>query len=264
MITIVYAKPGGGKTAYLTANTEPYLKGRLGYELQKKSNEQIENLNLQGGNFSYVPVPPVYTSFDIYTSIGYKKERHALWIDGFRLGFENEKVPVVLVAPSSKIRICEGQVYFDSNKILPWWVTAFMEQHRHWDLDIMIDTQRPMRIHKSIRELARFVEIRGMVHYYNKRGKLVATKFFTREFEDNFAWESYMNTGKVTYSENEFVYNGNVFSHYQSTSQSKLFIPTSDFTYMPHLQWDDLNTNLQFGKIQYSQQAPEGYWQKRG
>jgi hypothetical protein len=45
------------------------------------------------------------------------------------------------------------------SKAFPDWQSRWYEQHGHNNLDIWLDTQRPMLIDVNIRELSQFVEI---------------------------------------------------------------------------------------------------------
>lgn len=131
MITIVFGKPGCGKTAYLTADAVKYMNGsKECYELLERSCSEVSRLkDFVGPAFS-----PVYSNYPITVQHGYGKRRVSFYVDGFRLGLDIEQLGVFHLPPCSRVYLCEAQRYYNSrnSRDFPEWVSRYFEEHRHF------------------------------------------------------------------------------------------------------------------------------------
>ena len=122
--------------------------------------------------------------------------------------------------PYEAIGITEAQKYLNSRMSMyfPEWQSRWYEQHGHDNLDIFLDTQRPMLIDVNIRELAQFIEIVKLkisYDYYGRPCKLVWT---IRTIGNSSLFDKYMSSGKQDkscYKESKVVANYNVFDLYE-------------------------------------------------
>lgn len=101
-------------------------------------------------------------------------------INPFRLGFANDFVQTHFNLPFECIFITEAQKYLNSRMSMyfPDWQSRWYEQHGHNDLDIWLDTQRPMLIDVNIRELSQFIEIMSLEFSYNGYGRIARFNYF--------------------------------------------------------------------------------------
>ena len=270
MITIVFGKPGAGKTAFMAADAVRYLNhSQAGVDLWGKTNRALEDLNNDGALFSPPVLPPVYTNFPLFSNPGSYAMGRSYYIDGFHLGFENDNVEIMPVLPFSRIYLSEAQRYYNARKSkdLPDWVSRFYEEHRHFGLNILLDVQRPGLIDVNIRELCEsFVEIRGMENELDPRGNILRSTFHMRVFEDWKFVETYLSgSSTVPYLETQTVYEGNVFECYESRVYFKHFIPTAgDFSQILHVSGRDVLEDAEISKILYRQTPPEGFYPVKG
>lgn len=272
MITIVFGKPGAGKTAYLVHDALEYMTfGDAGRALHATTCRKVQELNDNGGLFTLPTVAPVYSNFPIRSNAGTDAESCSYYIDGFHLGFKNEDVDVMPVMPGSRIYLLEAQRYYNSRraKDLPDWVSRFYEEHRHFGLNILLDVQRPALIDVNIRELCGcFLEMRGMTHITNKQGVITSSVFHVRRFEDWKYVDRYMSGSDAAYEEIDIKHTGNVFEAYQSFSYFNQFVPTEgDFSQIFHVQGRNVTEDAEIAQILYRQTPPEGFYpgsRKRG
>lgn len=253
MITIIFGPPGVGKTVLLThfANMAAFDRERI-----KNMQNEIKLKNANGFNLT-IPKHPVAANYDImFRKFGYSP-RLSRRINPFRLGFANDLVDTHFCVPFEFIAITEGQKYYNSRKstIFPAWVSRFFEQHRHDDLDIYIDVQRPMLIDATIRELAQFIEIQKLTIKKDEYGKVKSLKWHVRLFENSKLFDRYISSGgkEVCYTEDIITADYNVFALYDSQSCKPKF-------YAGHFDKDfDLNyskplENSKEGYIEYLKQ----------
>ena len=267
MITIIFAPPRTGKTCFMTHCLNIYAFDK---ERNSLMRHEIINKNANGFNLT-IPKHCVSSNYDIeFHKFGYSP-RHNRRINPFRLGFKNEFVKTHFNYPYEAIGITEAQKYLNSRMSMyfPEWQSRWYEQHGHNNLDILLDTQRPMLIDVNIRELAQFVEIMKLKIYYDDYGKVKKLKWTIRRIENSSLFERYMASGKQDkscYKEETITANYNVFALYSSQSCKPKF-------YDGHFDEDfdineskPLDNSLQ-GYIQYltdnDDELPEGYYQAR-
>lgn len=263
MITIVFGKPGCGKTAYMTADAVKYMNG------SKDCLDLLDVCRSQCGVFAPPELSPVYSNYPITVQHGYRKCRVSYYVDGFRLGLDNDSLGVFHVPPCSKIYLAEAQRYYNSrnSRDFPEWVSRFFEEHRHFGLDIMLDVQRPGLIDVNIRELCeRFVEVLELKHDVDGVGNIKATTFVYREFSDWKYVDKYLASGDDSNSKVvQERFEGNVFDHYESRSYFNVFLPSEDsgFNYIVHSVGDE-DIQRQYAWQFYPQTAPEGFYPVKG
>lgn len=270
MITIIFGVPGAGKTALLThlANMACFDNER--YRAMKR---EIMSKNANGFNLT-VPKHCVSSNYDItFRKFGYSP-RFCRRINPYRLGFANANVETHFVVPHEFIAITEGQKYYNSRaggkSSFPVWIARFYEQHRHDDLDIYIDVQRPMLIDAIIRELCQFIEIQKLDIKTDDFGNVKSLKWYVRRFENSKMFDRYMASGgsdKETYTNDTITADYNVFGLYDSQSCKPKF-------YAGHFDEDfDLNysqpvENTKDGYIEallkYDDEMPENFFGKKG
>ena len=132
----------------------------------------------------------------------------------------------------------------------PEWQSRWYEQHGHDDLDIFLDTQRPMLIDVNIRELAQFIEIVDLRLSYDRFGKVDALKWRIRKIENSQLFDKYLSSGKkdkTCYTEETVIAEYNVFALYDSQSCKPKF-------YAGHFDED-----FDYQESQPTEESLEGY-----
>ncbi len=270
MITIVYGKPGSGKTAFLAADAAHWMNYSAdSLELFHASYNKVKELCDQGYRFTPPDRPPVYTNFRVAVPCGVIEPFKSYDLDGFRTGFEREDditYDMMSVYPGSRIYFSEAQRYYNSRlfTMLPDWISRYYEQHRHFGLNFMLDVQRAGLIDLNIREIAeRFVLMREVVHKTDKLGNIVASTFRYNEFSDASEVDRFSRSGSGDSVSREKTYIGNIFESYDSTSYYRSFIPKrGDFSHVVHPDPDSIDYIERFEEF-YPQQAPEGFYGRK-
>ncbi len=267
MITHVVGKTRVGKTAFLVADMTQYMNRSISdLELYQRCCEEVLSINANGDfGFALPAQSPVYSNFKTCFQVGYNQYVGSYYMDGFHMGVENEFVDTLPVLPCSRIYLSEAQRYYDSNHTggIPEWVSRFFEEHGHFDLDILLDSQRPILVHKNIRELIhRFVYVENMHNFTDKMGNIVASRWTYKEFDDWKYVESFIDNGDTRHCETKTLdYLGNVFEHYESKCYRAQFIPVRrQFSMQQHMYGARDDDELLAMKFRYSQTAPENYW----
>lgn len=267
MITIIFAPPRTGKTCFLTHILNTYA---FDTERNLLMKHEIINKNLNGFNLS-IPKHCVSSNYDIeFHKFGYST-RHNRIINPFRLGFKNEFVKTHFNYPYEAIGITEAQKYLNSRMSIyfPEWQSRWYEQHGHNNLDIFLDTQRPMLIDVNIRELAQFIEIMKLKVYYDDYGKVNKLKWTIRIIENSSLFERYISSGKQDkscYSQKAIVANYNVFALYSSQSCKPKFYDGHFDEDFDIYESKPIENSLQGYKnylIKNNDELPDGYYQPR-
>ena len=268
MITIIFAPPRTGKTVFMThqANICAFDRQRnraMANEIMQKQNNGFSKLT--------IPIHCVSANYDITHRKFRYSPRYSRRINPYRLGFANKFVKTHFNLPYECICITEAQKYLNSRMSLyfPEWQSRWYEQHGHNDLEIYLDTQRPMLIDVNIRELAQFIEIVKLYVYYDDYGKVKALKWLIRKIENSSLFDRYMSSGKKDkdcYTEEEVIAEYNVFECYDSQSCKPKFYQEhldEDFDY----QQSEVTEESLDGYIKYLQEnddeLPENYYQRR-
>lgn len=248
MITIIFAPPRTGKTCFMTHCLNMIAFNR---ERTRKMEREIIKKNNNGFNLS-IPKHCVSSNYAInFRKFGYRP-RPSRIINPFRLGFDNQFVKTHFNLPYEVIGITEAQKYLNSRMSMyfPEWQSRWYEQHGHDDLDIFLDTQRPMLIDVNIRELAQFIEIVDLKLSYDRFGKVDALKWRIRKIENSQLFDKYMASGKkdkTCYTEETVIAEYNVFDLYDSQSCKPKF-------YAGHFDED-----FDYQESQPTEESLEGY-----
>lgn len=188
----------------------------------KQMQSELVRKNLNGFSLT-IPKHTVSANYDItFKKYGYSP-RHNRRINPYRLGFSNNFVETHFNIPFEAIGITEAQKYLNSRMSMyfPEWQSRWYEQHGHDNLDIFLDTQRPMLIDVNIRELAQFIEIMKLKIGYDKYGKPNKLVWTIRTIGNSALFDKYMSSGKQDkscYKESKVTANYNVFDLYDSQS----------------------------------------------
>ena len=267
MITIIFAPPRTGKTCFMThiLNLHAFDKLR-----NKQMRQEIMRKNANGFNLT-IPKHCVSSNYDItFRKYGYSP-RFNRRINPYRLGFDNEFVKTHFNYPYEAIGITEAQKYLNSRMSMyfPEWQSRWYEQHGHNNLDIYLDTQRPMLIDVNIRELAQFVEIIKLTIFRDNYRKICKLQWKIRKIENSSLFDKYMSSGKQDkscYTEEIVEADYNVFNCYDSQSCKPKF-------YAGHFEEDfDINESKPMedsllGYIKYLEEnddeLPENFYQSR-
>ena len=267
MITIIFAPPRTGKTCFMThlLNLSAFNKERNG-----KMAKEIIRKNSNGFNLS-IPKHCVSSNYAIgFRKFGYRL-RPSRVINPFRLGFDNPFVKTHFNLPYEVIGITEAQKYLNSRMSMyfPEWQSRWYEQHGHNNLDIYLDTQRPMLIDVNIRELAQFIEIVNLRLSYDDYGRVNALKWKIRKIENSQLFDKYMASGKkdtTCYTEEVVIANYNVFSLYDSQSCKPKFYAghfEEDFDYNPSKPTEEsLEGYIRFLE-EVDDELPNNFYQRR-
>ena len=267
MITIIFAPPRTGKTCFMTHLLNLHAFDR---ERTKSMVREIMRKNANGFNLT-IPKHCVSANYDITFRKFRYSPRLSRRINPYRLGFKNQFVKTHFNLPYEAIGITEAQKYLNSRMSMyfPEWQSRWYEQHGHNNLDIYLDTQRPMLIDVNIRELAQFVEIIKLTIFRNNYRKICKLQWLIRRIENSSLFDKYMSSGKqdkTCYTEEVVEADYNVFACYDSQSCKPKF-------YDGHLDEDfDIQESSPVeesldGYIKYLQEnddeLPENFYQSR-
>ena len=239
-------------------------------ERNKLMRQEIMRKNQHGFNLT-TPKHCVSSNYDIkFRKYGYSP-RFNRRINPYRLGFKNEFVKTHFNFPYEVIGITEAQKYLNSRMSLyfPEWQSRWYEQHGHDNLDIFLDTQRPMLIDVNIRELAQFIEIVKLKIYKDDFNRVCKLKWTIRRIDNSSVFDRYIESGKKDkscYIQETVIANYNVFNLYDSQSCKPKF-------YDGHFDEDfDINESEQMeesleGYIKYlkdnDDELPENFYQSK-
>ena len=270
MITIIFAPPRTGKTCFMThvANGYAFDKARN----RAMAREIVGKIQSGFDGIKTVPIHCVSANYDMTFKRYRYSPRFSRRINPYRLGFDNPFVKTHFNLPYEVICITEAQKYLNSrlSMYFPDWQSRWYEQHGHNDLDVYLDTQRPMLIDVNIRELSQFIEIVKLDIAYNDFGKPCSLTWHIRRIENSSLFDKYMASGKhdkSCYTAEVITADYNVFACYDSQCCKPKFYQghfDEDFDYSPSKPTEQ---TLE-GYIRYLEEnddeLPEGYYQKRG
>lgn len=263
MITIIFGKPGAGKTSLMAHLIEDlYIK--KGRELLKTCEDLIVIEN--ESRLYPLPLPqkpPIFANFEVEFLAGYQKKFSPYFFNPYYFGIENDEFPVQHILPGGAYFIDEGQRYFNSRKSgsFPDHVSRAFEVHRHFKIDIYIGVQRPKLIDLNIRELTpRFWEIIDTQNETNGYGGVTKTTWTLREFSSDTEVMERIQTGEGGRQLPPIVHDGNIFESFNSFEQKKLFFPKDEknagFTLLPFRPAGELPEKL---KEIYNPGEPKWY-----
>ena len=173
------------------------MKPQFAKKQVREANKICDKLKNAG--YCFHP-PQDHTVFcDTYfESRGYMQKRNSAYrFNGVEFGIPNQKHPTSLLVPCGKYFFDEAQDLFDSHiSALQTFVTKAFELSRQLKLFVGIIAQRPIRIHKDIREIATFVEAVKKEDKKSKYGVLLQTTWTLKIIYDNTDLENYLTTKK--------------------------------------------------------------------
>ncbi len=266
MITIIFAPPRTGKTCFMThiANTVAFDRQR-NRAMQTELQQKIES---GFGAIATIPEHCVSANYDITLRKFRYSPRMSRRINPYRLGFSNKCVKTHFNIPYEAIFITEAQKYLNSrmSKYFPDWQSRWYEQHGHNNLDIFLDTQRPMLIDVNIRELSQFVEIVKLHIDYDRLGLPCRLVWDIRRIDSSPLFDRYMSSGKQDkscYTEDTVTAEYNVFACYDSRSCKPKFYAghfDEDIDYVPaEITEESFAGYLKFLKG-FDDELPENYY----
>lgn len=267
MIYIVFGKPGAGKTAFLAHQANIYAFDR---DRNRAMRFDVIRKNKTG---FHLTCPPhcVSSNFDLtMRKFGYR-HRVNRRINPFRLGFANNNVDVHFNFRYEAIFINEAQKYLNSRMSVyfPSWQSRWYEQHRHLDLDIWLDTQRPMLIDVNIRDLAQFVEIVNLDIKKDKYGKILGLEWLIRKIPDSSLFDRYIASGKQDkdcYTEERVFADYNVFECYDSQGCKPKFYDghfNDDIDYYSATPTEESIEGYMKFLLEFDDEMPENYFNKK-
>jgi len=267
VITIIFAPPRTGKTCFMT-----HILNEAAFNRERTRAMQCEILqkNANGFNLS-IPQHCVSANYDLKMKKFRYSPRVNRRINPYRLGFANKYVDVHFNFPYECIGITEAQKYLNSRMSMyfPEWQSRWYEQHGHNNLDIWLDTQRPMLIDANIRELSRFIEIVKLDINRDKNNRIKGLKWTIRTIDNSSLFDKYMSSGKTDetcYQEMEVIANYNVFDCYDSQNCKPKFYDghfDSDFDYLESSAPEETPDGyIEFLK-KYDDELPDNFYQSR-
>lgn len=233
-IVLIFGKRGTGKTA---SNTNFALMNLLDHNNYLQSLEMCKSMF--GDDFGIPFEHTVYSNYRLFSPYGYPTYP----VDPFKMVLPHQGLEYELYVPCASFHIQEGQIYWNSKKKLNRAISGFFENSRHAHFNIYIDVQRPVNIHKDIRELVdRFITVLGFEHIRDERGKILKSIWHCLEFEDNAIIEKYLDSkDKSLGIETTYEYVGNIFNYYNSFDNIKLFYPDGEIPQF--YTWDSFAIN---------------------
>ena len=268
MIDIIFAPPRTGKTCLMT-----HLLNMGMYDRQRNRAMQNEILLKRLNGFDTLTVPQhcVSANYDIFGRKFRYSRRYSRRINPYRLGFANPYVDVHFNLPYELIGITEAQKYLNSrmSKYFPDWQSRWYEQHGHNNLDIYLDTQRPMLIDVNIRELSSFTEIMSLDVKYDDFGQARRLTWIVRQIPNSSLFEKYMSSGKQDkscFTEQKIIADYNVFDCYDSQSCKPKFYDGhigQDFDYEQAEETDEtIDGYIRYLK-EFDDELPDGYYKTK-
>ncbi len=266
MITILFGKPGAGKTSLMT-HFMIELYEREGDELLDKCRDRIAEQNEKRlFALPFPDRPPFFSNYGVRFLVDYEEEYSPYFFNPFYFGIGNEEFEVQYLLPCGYCFITEGQKYFNSRKSLTLrdHVSRAFELHRQNEMNFFIDCQRPKLIDLNIRELTpRFLEVQRMENTTNNYGGILSSAWYCREFNSAAEVMNYLTTGEGGREIPPIVHRGNIFDCFDSFEQKNKFFPKDvkdcGFTLLPFHQAEDLPEQL---RRLYDPSEPKWYRSK--
>ena len=244
------------------------------YNRERNRQMQLELISKQQNGFTNIKTIPLHCVSANYEVKGRKfgySRRISRLINPYRLGFKNKYVKTHFNLPYEVIGITEAQKYLNSrlSKYYPDWQSRWYEQHGHDDINIFLDTQRPMLIDVNVRELAQFIEIVKLTLHKNKFGKIIGMTWKIRKIENSSLFDRYMASGKKDidcYTEEEVTADYNVFECYDHQSCKPKFYDGHMDEDIDYKEATPIEENIE-GYIKYikenDDEMPDDFLQKR-
>lgn len=246
MITIIFGKPGVGKTAL---NTYFAIQNMMDRRRYFNCVNDINGMNAEGYNFSLPPLPhTVFSNYTIFNRSRYCSGIFTYLFNPYKFSLPNDDIEFELLPPYSSYHITEGQTVLNSRKSKNFrsCVSGAYENHRHIDLDIFIDMQRPKLADVNIRELvSNFIAVLALTHKTDSMGRIISSTWYTLEFDDWSLVEKYLSTKDENLGvAKTYTFEGNIFICYNSKCNKCKFYQmgyNKDFKYILSSESDKIS-----------------------
>lgn len=264
MIHIISGAPGAGKSSLNTYFIKKIYKEQ-GRTLLESCRAKISELNADRLNPLTLPdKPPIFSDFRVRFLVDYETFFEPYYINGYYLGFANERMQTQYLPPYSKVFLGEAQRYYNSRKSanFPDYVSRLFEMHRHYNLDIYMDVQRVMLIDSNIRDLCRhFIEVQSVNNVTDELDRIVKSVWQCREFSTWTAYSDYLSNGSQNYENKTYVHEGNIFDSFDSYAYFNAFLPGEgkDFNYLKFCNASELKQLPDSTAAFYDSSEPVGY-----
>lgn len=229
VVTLVIGDPGAGKSAFATACALENMIYRGQARKIKQAINKINYLNVMNPGIN-LRLPPqrhlvFVTGFKVTDKCYTPNPNTSYDFDGWRVGL-NDNLYSTMYFPMNSLRIFdEMQKYFPSqqdlpNGKLPIRVSTEFQKARHYGIYTIGTVQVGTDINKKLRDIASFIEIEEMRFKYTDAGTISQTIWRVKYFQSHALYTAYLdshNDDKYA-TKFEFVFEGNIFRHYNSTS----------------------------------------------
>ncbi len=219
---VIWGKRGSGKSSLAGKLMSEFMKPR-----QAKRDIQVSQImcdKLAEAGYRLKPYEDHLVFCDTYFENG---KTSAYYFKSTDFGLPNDQGHSVnILIPGSRLFWDEAQDLFDShNAAPPTFVSKGFELGRQIEIFTCMAMQRPMRLHKDIRELSIFIEVVELKNKYNKYGRLVKTTWTCNIIYNNTDLESYLNTHDKRLIDRtvKIEYIGNIFKCYDTHYFMPLF-----------------------------------------
>lgn len=268
MITIIFAPPRTGKTCFMT-----HMACETAFDRERNRAMQMEIKNKIENGFDSIKTIPTHcvaANYDItMRKFGYRP-RYSRRINPFRLGYANPFVKKHFSIPFEFYCITEAQKYLNSrmSSFFPDWQSRWYEQHGHDNIDLLLDTQRPMLIDVNIRELSQFVEIVKLDKAFDRFGRPCRLTWHIRRIDNSGLFDKYMASGKQDkscYTEDTVTADYNVFDCYDSQSCKPKFYEghmDSDFDYVQVKPVEETRDGYIYFLKEFDDELPDKFYKK--
>lgn len=251
-----------------------YIARQMAFDRSRNKQMAREIMLKQQNGFKQIKTIPIHcvsANYDMTFKKFRYSPRYSRRINPYRLGFANQFVETHFSLPYECVCITEAQKYLNSRMSMyfPDWQSRWYEQHGHDDIDIYLDTQRPMLIDVNIRELAQFIEIVKLIIKRNEYGKICKLTWVIRHIENSGLFDKYMASGKrdsSCYTEEKITADFNVFDCYDSQSCKPKFYEghfDEDFDYNQSTPVEQTLEGYMNYLQEFDDELPENYYQTR-
>lgn len=264
---LIFGKRGSGKTLLLVDFAINKMLNGLWDCFD--SHSQVNQYNSMGFNFSKKYNHLAFANIDINCSGTYIPFRRINSFNPFRFGFKSNDYKTFILPPNSLLCITEAQRVFNSNMAM-FFRAEFLsaiETSRHYDIDFILDCQRPKLILPSVRELVdTFICVKGVKHIKDLKGNVICHEWSLIEFEDWSNVERYLSTGDLS-GRKQKTYRNNrcLFSNYDTTFCKWLHLQgrkEEDF-YLHKFPYISSLEEVEKFNDNYGLSVPNGFYVKR-
>ena len=224
-VIIIWGKRRKGKSSLAGKLMSEFMRPEIARRDVATSQDICNRLNEAG----YVIRPPSdHTVFcDTYFETkGFMRPQNSAYRFNYvDFGLPNDIHPTSLLCPCGRYFGDEIQDLLDSHLgALPTFITKAIELSGKYKLFLCFIAQRPMRLHKDIRDLAIFIEVVDLINEYSTIGQHVLASYWVCNIiYDNAMLETYLSNKDPKLIDRQVVikYRGNIFNCYDSN----YFIP---------------------------------------